>query len=132
MITDTELVMSDAQAVTVTAPSTSYIDQKAAGDPGKPCYLVIRVDTSFTATGSGTLTIDLETDDNTAFSSATILWSSGAVGKASLVGSSVGYRKIIPIPIGAERYLRINYTVATGPMTAGNIDAFITKGPEIA
>jgi len=33
---------------------------------------------------------------------------------------------VIPIPPNiAERYLGLNYTVATGPMTAGKVTAFV-------
>ncbi len=29
------------------------------------------------------------------------------------------------VPLDAERYLRTNYTVATGPLTAGKFTAFL-------
>ena len=31
----------------------------------------------------------------------------------------------IKVPLDAERYLRTNYTVATGPLTAGTFTAFL-------
>ena len=29
------------------------------------------------------------------------------------------------VPLDVERYLRVNYTVATGPLTAGKFTAFL-------
>ncbi|MCP4372968.1 MAG: hypothetical protein GY797_33405 [Deltaproteobacteria bacterium] len=123
MLKDKNTMMSDDQAVTATAASTDYIDALSAGNAlGKQLWLDVRVKTSFTAGGSATMTIALQTDDNSSFSSATTLWSVVTVAVASLVA---GLKYRIPIPFGAERYLRMNYTVATGPMTAGAIDAAI-------
>lgn len=126
MIIDASLVFSDAQAVTATAASDSYADTLAAGNSYEGSWVVVRVDTAFTAAGAATLTIDLQTDDNTSFSSPTTLCSlpGGAIAVASLIA---GFTRKIRIPLGAERYLRGNYTVATGPMTAGKIDLFITN-----
>lgn len=133
MILDAALVLSDQQAITTTAASTNYVDTLAAGDPGQPLYLYVQVDTSFTATGSATLTIDLETAAANTFSGATILYSSGAVGKATLVATAGSeYELKIPIPRGALRYLRLNYTVASGPMTAGKLTAAIVKDVDLA
>jgi hypothetical protein len=139
MILDAQNLLSDAQAITATAASTNYIDLGAVGSDvngnqltrdlgkGTPVPLLIQVLTAFTASGSATLTITLEVDDNTSFSSAKTVYTSGAVAKATLVA---GYRLPIRyVPKGAdERYLRLNYTVATGPMTAGTITAGITGG----
>lgn len=136
MIFDKTLQFSDQQAVTATAASTNIIDLRAVGraygaaadlkrDLGlncEPIPLLIQVTEAFTAAGAGTLTVTIETDDNEAFASPTVVWSSGAIGKAALVP---GYRfGIIQVPLGVvERFVRLNYTVATGPMTAGKIVA---------
>jgi len=85
MILDAALVLSDNQAITVTAPSTNIIDQLALGDAFQNNWLMVRVGTAFAATGAGTLQVDLECDDNSSFSSSRVLWSSGAVGKATLI-----------------------------------------------
>lgn len=125
MLLDASLVLSDNQSITVTAPSSNYIDQLAKGDANVASWLVIRVATAFTAAGSATLTADLECDDNTSFSSTRILWSSGAVAKATLIA---GYWVAkVRIPLRRERYLRVNFTVATGPMTAGAVDVFFVS-----
>ena len=113
------------QAVTTTAPSTDVIDLGAVRDVGngEPLELVILVTESVTASGSATVTFDLETDDNSGFSSAAVLASSGAIGKAALTAGTEVLR--ITVPLNVERYLRINYTVATGPLTAGKFTAFL-------
>ena len=126
MIIDRFNEFSDAQAVTATAASTNIVDLNAAGKiEGKPYYLHIKVNTSATASGDATVTFSFETDDNTGFSSATTLWTSAAIGKATLVA---GY-EVIRLPINGlalERYLRVYYTVDTGPLTAGKFDAFLS------
>ena len=130
MILDKELMMSEAQVVTATAASTNVIDLGArlGLDPGlsDDLWLQIRVDTRATASGSATVTFELQTDDDEAFGSATTLWTSTAIGKATLVA---GYNVVrMRLPLGVERYVRVYYTVATGPLTAGKFDAFINSG----
>jgi len=130
MILDKELMMSQAQAVTATAASTNVIDLGArlGLDPGlsDDLWLQIRVDTAATASGSATVTFALQTDDDEAFGSATTLWTSTAIGKATL---AAGYNVVrMRLPLGVERYVRVYYTVATGPLTAGKFDAFINSG----
>lgn len=125
MLIDASLVFSDSQAVTITAPSTNYVDTLAAGDSYIGSWLVARVDVTFTAAGSATMTIDLQTDNNSSFSSPTTLVSVGST--VAVATLTAHYLLKVRIPPGAERYLRVNYTVASGPMTAGNIDAFVTK-----
>ena len=124
MILDKQNLFSDDQAITVTANSTNVIDLGAADKgPGTPLEIYIQATEAFTAAGAATLTVSLTTDDNASMSSATTLYTSAAIGKADLVA---GY--VVPIralPTGAEQYLRLTYTVATGPMTAGKITAGI-------
>ena len=123
MILDKQQMFSEEQSITGNAASTNYIDlgPQRRGEAGTDMELLIQVREAFTAAGAATLTIDLETDDNTSFSSATVLASSGVIAKASLTLDSEQFK--IKIPAGAERYVRLNYTVATGPMTAGKLDA---------
>ncbi|MFN4018045.1 MAG: Bbp16 family capsid cement protein [Reyranella sp.] len=113
------------QAVTTTAASTDIVDLGAARDigNGEPLELVILVTQSVTAAGAATVTFALETDDNAAFSSPVVLANSGAIGKAALTAGTEVLR--VKVPLDAERYLRTNYTVATGPLTAGTFTAFL-------
>lgn len=113
------------QAVTTTAASTDIVDLGAARDMGngEPLELVILVTQTVTAAGAATVTFTLETDDNAGFSSPVVLASSGTIGKAALAAGTEVLR--VKLPLDAERYLRINYIVATGPLTAGTFTAFL-------
>lgn len=136
MIFDQQTLLSDAQAITVTAVSTNVIDlgpirSGLTRDIGKgqPIPLRIQAVEAFTAAGAATLTFELQVDDNEAFASPKTVWTSGAIGKADLIAGKV----IVPeyIPRGTnERYMRLNYTVATGPMTAGKVTAGVVMGAQ--
>lgn len=123
MLFDKEALLSDAQAITSTANSTNVYDARSSVADigrGKEVWFEMVVNEAFTASGSATLTVTIETDDNSSFSSATTIATSPAIGKATLV---VGYVYRLSIPAGGERYYRAVYTVATGPMTAGKVTA---------
>lgn len=123
MILDKQNIFSDGQAITATADSTNIIDLGSTRmGEGEPIPLNIQVEESFTAAGAATLTVSVLCDDNEAFSSAQTLYTSPAIGKATLVK---GYRLpgFSTLPIGTERYIKLVYTVATGPMTTGKINA---------
>jgi hypothetical protein len=140
MYIDKLLQFSAAQAITATAVSTNVIDLLATANNigvGDDLYIVITCDEAFTASGSATLTITLETDDNAAMSSSAVLWTSPAIGKASLTLAMAPIFVRLPVgnTIGGvpyERYLTLNYTVATGPMTAGKLTAGITHDIQLS
>lgn len=124
MILDKGNLVSSAQAVTSSAGSTDVIDlsqARAIGD-GEELEFFVNVDTAATAAGAATVTFQVQTDDNSAFSSPAILIQTDAIPKATLVA---GYQIKISLPVGAtpERYLRLYYSVATGPLTAGAFTA---------
>jgi hypothetical protein len=130
MILDKELMMSEAQAVTVSAASTKAPDLGKAGDAiGSELYVVARVDTAFTADGAATLKIAIQTDDNADFSSAKTLLETAEIAKTALTAGAVLLKT--KLPIGVEQHLRGYYTVGTGPMTAGKIDLFLTPLAEV-
>ena len=134
MIFDNQTLLSDAQAITATAASTNILDLGPikAGlvrdiGKGKQIPLLIQVVEQFAAAGAGTLTVALQVDDNDTFSSPKTVWSSTALALADLKPGKV----VIPeyVPRGTdEKFLRLNYTVATGPMTAGRVTAGVTMG----
>ena len=124
MIIDKELKLSDQQAVTASAASTNYIDQTAAGDAEKQMYLMVRCHTSAASSNSSaTMTISIQTDNNSSFSSPTTLVSSAAMGVSSLVANT--YLMKVRLPLGTERYIRVYYTIGTENLTAGKFDAFL-------
>lgn len=134
MIFDQQTLLSDAQAITVTAASTNIIDLGPIKTgivrdigKGRQIPLLIQVVEAFTAAGAATLTVALQVDDNEAFGTPKTVWTSEAFALAALKPGKV----VIPeyIPRGTdERYMRVNYTVATGPMTAGKVTAGVTMG----
>jgi hypothetical protein len=115
------------QAVTVTAASTDIIDLSVVRDlgNGEPMELIILCTEAVTAAGAATVTFTFETDDNSGFSSTAVLASTSAIGKASLTIGTEVLR--VKVPLAVERYLRVNYTVATGPLTAGKFTAFLAE-----
>jgi hypothetical protein len=128
MYVDAQLMLSDAQAVTASAASTNAVDmgpnrrQVAVGDP---VYLFITVDEGFEAAGSATLSIGVQTDDDPAFGAAVTLMTTQAYAKAALTAGRTPL--ILALPQGVKRYLRLSYTVATGPMTAGKLSAVLAS-----
>lgn len=122
---DKLLVMSDAQAVTSSAAGDYYVDTLAAGDAIAPgARLKVLVNTAFVTGDSATLTVALQTDDKSSFSSATTLYTTSALAATSIDAAGDNVIDIV-IPPKAERYLRVYYTVGTGTFSAGKIDARI-------
>jgi hypothetical protein len=82
--------------------------------------ILIQVTTTFA--GGTNVTIDLETDDNTSFSSLSTVGSTQTIVTATLVQ---GYNFTIQfVPDAMERYSRLEYTIS-GTYTAGNVTAGI-------
>jgi len=126
MIIDKNLQVSNAQAVTVTAPSTDVIDfGQATPDIGMDdmSNMVITTSEAAAAVGAATVTFSVQDSaDNVTFADVVV---TAAIPKATLVA---GYQHIIPMPYTLRRYCRVNYTVATGPLTAGKFSAQIVTG----
>lgn len=127
MILDKQLTLSDAQAITATADSTNAINAGQAGaNIGNQVDLLCEVEEAFTAAGAGTLTVSLVTATDEAFTSPVTLVTTAAIPKATLVR---GYQ--IPIsflPAQLLQFFKLVYTVGTGPMTAGKINAGLVLG----
>lgn len=132
---DLQNMFSNAQAITVDAISERVIDLDPNGSPnltrdiaaGTSLYLHITVDTAFTTGDAGTLTVTVESDDNTSLSSATVHATvATAVAAATMVA---GYRLVsnFALPAGSyQRYLGLRYTTNTGDFTAGKVKAWLT------
>ncbi len=115
MILDKELIFADKQSLAAAGASTNVVDQGAAGDSYNALWLIVNVTTATT----GTLGFDLETDDNSDFTSATKLLSIAAANRIATVNIFKGRQTK-----GCERYLRILWT---GTVSAGNMTAFLAK-----
>ena len=143
MYVDTQIELSDAQAVTTTAISSNVYDlfSMTTGGASAPItpnarldigtddlFLVVNTQTTATDSGSdATLTVTLESADNAALSTNPIVhFSTGAIAFASFATAGTNLVKV-RIPRGQyRRYLGVRYTVASGPLTAGAFDAFLT------
>ena len=127
MIIDKLLQISDKQTLTVTAVSTDVIDAGAVrkGPPrdiggGEQLYAVFVMDSNTAAAGAATVTFAIQDSaDNATFADVV---ASGPIGKAAL---AAGAHVVLPLPPGMRRYIRANYTVATGPLTGGKVSAQI-------
>ncbi|WAH51944.1 hypothetical protein LMA04_17890 [Pseudescherichia vulneris] len=127
MINDKLLMFSEAQAVTASAASTDTIDlgpiDGTRRDIGVGEPLEYWVTTNATATAAGAATVNVQLQTSPDNSTWTTLTSSGDLALASLVAG----RRIVSqkVPQGVQRYLRVNYVVGTGPLTAGAFTAGI-------
>jgi len=123
MILDSLLKFSDAQALTATADSTNVIDLSNDRDIGKgePMALVVTVGVAadFT-TGDETYQFQLETDDNAAFSSATV------IGDVTVAAANLAAGDKVVIPLGQtnERYLQARYVLG-GTSPSVTVDAYL-------
>jgi hypothetical protein len=126
MYIDKLLQVSNEQAVTASAASTDVIDFGQTNPNvgmNDRTSLVVTVDETATAAGAATVTFALQDSaDNSAWADVAV---TAAIGKATLVA---GYQHVIPMPTKLRRYCRMNYTVATGPLTAGKFSAQVVAG----
>lgn len=104
--------LSDAQAVTADADSTNYYDAGAAGyvGRGEPMCVVVTIDVAadFT-TGDETYQFNLETDDNTSFSSGTVIANSTVINGDEL---TAGTQVVIDVPQTNEQYMQLQVDVS--------------------
>ena len=135
MTPDLKSMFSIDQAVTATANGTYILDLKDnADDINRDLTLFVQVRTAAKAEGAATVTFSIETDDalnagGTDLADAVTLWTSAAIAKAALTEGAFPVK--MALPPGLQRYLRITYTVATGPLTAGTFDAGLIIGIDL-
>lgn len=144
MILDTQLMFDPAgTAITATAASTNILDLSVGRDLGigdNPALKILVVPgAAFTAAGAATLQIAVQgAPDNgsgapgtwTTYAQTDVLAlatlnATGADLNRDLFGIDLPSR---PPGITPPRFLRLNYTVATGPMTAGTLQAYLIIG----
>jgi len=132
MITDRELTFSDQQAITATANSTDVVAMTGLRfGRGQRLRFYVQVDQAFTAAGAATLNVSLVQADNAALTTnPEVLYTTGAKALATLVPDGKKFFVDIDIPKQSKNFLGVTYTVATGPMTAGQITAgLVTDTP---
>ena len=132
MLLDAFAEFSDSQAVTSTAISnvmdlgaTNTLKNMGAGETP---WLVVRTVVTATDAGSdATLAVSLESDSTADLAtSATLHATTGTLAFAAYATAGTTLLAV-RLPAGNyERYLGVRYTVTTGPLTAGQFDAFLT------
>lgn len=127
MILDKQLMVSDAQPVTVTAVSTNFIDTQLASPirdigTGEEMRMVVTCGVAALAAGAATVTFELvQADDAAGTVNVEVLAGTGAIGKALIVA---GYTALDIVMLrNTRRYIGVRYTVGTGPLTQGTFSA---------
>ncbi len=124
-ILDRQNLLSWKQAITVSAASTDIIDlgpnmwSKSSGSD-RDIPLGLFVDEAFIAAGAATLQVDIQSSNDKTFATGVVTHNGVNLPKANLV-TTKKLPKSLNIPVDAKRYVRANYTVATGPFTAGKL-----------
>lgn len=127
MLTDYNLTLSVSQAVTASAVSGNTIDLISIRDTGagEEMNIYVNVEVAAAAAGAATVNFQVITSAAAALTAPTIIGQTDAIPKANL---TVGSQIIIPLPRSfinqlGQRYLGLQYTVTTGPLTAGTFSA---------
>ncbi|MDB5405204.1 MAG: hypothetical protein JWL84_116 [Rhodospirillales bacterium] len=151
MIIDSLLLFDPSgTALTASAASTNVLDTVGTGIPASPqgndlgigpqLKARICIQTALLASGAATLQIQLQAAPDNAGAPGTYITisQSDAIPKASLVAGAFIDLEVNPLPpqgmtsppteapANIPRFYRLNYVVATGPFTAGTIEAFLT------
>lgn len=119
---DSNLVLSDAQAITATASSTNDIKlpNTTVGE-GAPLYLHVAVDTAF-VTGANTLKIDLEDSaDGVTYAATELILAATAT--SGLVTANTEILRW-PLPSNTKQWIQLYYT-CSATLTSGTIDAWV-------
>jgi len=154
MYVDKNFEFSDAQAVTVTAISSNVYDlltkttggatiasttvgntrmDVGAGEQPGSLWLIVQTQTTITDVGSdATLAVTLETADDAGLSSNnTVIATSGTLAFATYATAGSRIMAVQLPSVSYRRWLGLRFTVASGPFTAGAIDAFLTATPQL-
>lgn len=118
MYVDSLLQFATSQVLSGDAVSENVIDLSTARDigVGRDLYVVVHVESAIT----GTLQVNVETDDNDSFSSANVSADIGSFAASAAAGSALIY-KLSP-DVMNEQYVRLDFNGATG----GTVGAFMT------
>lgn len=124
MLLDAEVTLDPGTSHIQSEATANYIDLAAARDigAGRELYVVSVLTTALT--GGTSMTLTLETDDNTSFSSATSIQTIGAFATSGSAAGQVLIARIAPIAT-PERYLR-GYWTESGAVTVGVMETYIT------
>ncbi len=128
MILDSNLILSDAQAVTANGNSTNIIDTVKIGDAVNELYFVACVEKAYT--GTGTIEVKLVTaDDSDLTTNPVTLWSSGAIVGDNLVDKYCIGMIRLPKPEKVKRYIGAQFVV-TDTVSGGALDVYLIDNPQ--
>lgn len=118
MYVDSLLQFADGQTLGGDAVSENVVDLGVARDigVGRDLYVVVQIDAAIT----GTLQVNIETDDAEGFPSAAVKADIGSFSASAAVGDQLFY-KLSP-DVMDEQYIRLDFNGAT----AGDVSAFMT------
>ena len=123
-------------AITVTRVSTNVIDLLNFRDIGygnPAMWLWLGVNAAFTAGGAGTLQVQLQGSvDNATYVTLAETRAFSIAELTPIAPLIVMAWPTVPGQTITPRYLRLNYIVATGPMTAGSVNAQLVLDPQFA
>lgn len=134
MLLDSQLLFSEAQAITAAADSTNVIDLSSARNVGvgEDLFIFLLVTTAFTDSGSdSTLTVALTTDDNASLSSDSTVQTLVTLPALAAAGTMYFFRLPVATLNAYERYIGLTYTPNNGNLTTGAITAGIIKDPQL-
>lgn len=129
MILDGLLLFDYDAAITAGGPSVNTLDLLNARDIsiGYPIQVLVQPTQTFTAGGGATLQVQFQgSPDNSAWTTyveTLPITLANLTAGGSPLGRALGIT-VPRLPLGVSslhRYLRLNYVVATGPMTAGRV-----------
>ena len=131
MLLDAELMMMNKEAVTASAAS-KVLDCEFGGDAvNNELFLRVIAVEDAAAAGDATLTLALRTsdgitgsEDTAKLSDPVTLIQTGAIPKSEVVAGTTLME--VRLPKGLKRYIDVNFTVGTGPLTAGKFTAFLS------
>ena len=133
MLQDKDLCLMTDTAVTASAATTDYLAPGSVQNVlTEQFYLMATCTTTCdSANDTATVTLQVQVDDNTSFTSATVLAQSDAfaIDSAAL---TAGGRILVPIPfneVAADKYLRGYFSVGTQNLNAGKFTVDIVKNP---
>lgn len=126
MLIDKFLQVSDKQVITASATSTDVIDfGQATPNMGITDRMYMQIGVAQAVTAAGAATVQFTLQDSADGSTFADVLSTQAVAKTDL---TAGAQFVIPMPVKHRRYVRVNYTVGTGPLTAGKFSAQVVTG----
>ncbi len=124
---------------TASSGTNSFGEDLGGGGPhAEGPQLQVIVDTAFTAGGAGTLTVQLQAAEDTSNTGTPGTYKTIAQTDAYALATLTAGQRLTPswsVPgryAGAyfPRFYRLNYVVATGPMTAGAVSAQLLTGQD--